>query len=253
MLRPIPAVTALALLAIPPVIAQPGFTTYLIAFTMEAGAPALGSALQELRKSHAAHVDTLWKEGLLVASGPIEDKSAFRDVLIFTGDRRELVEKRMDDAPLVKAGVLQVALGPWVAPLGIGDEYRKRAAGGPGVADQLRTYQLVMLKSVLGTRLAQEEQRGLLLHMDAMAKVGQLAIAGPVLEGSDLAWIFVFTTGADETDALMAANPAVKGGKMTAERHPWRVADGVLPPGFKVPLAARHDIAHARAGRVARD
>jgi hypothetical protein len=57
-----------------------------------------------------------------------------------------------------------------------------------------------------------------------------------VLEGSDLVWIFVFSANAQETDALMEANPAVKAGKMIAERHPWTVPEGVLPPGFKVPL-----------------
>ena len=135
-------------------------------------------------------------------------------MLIFGGDQRELIERRVADAPLVKAGILQAAIGPWVAPIGIGDEYRKRAAANPGVPDKMRTYQLVMLKTVLGARMAAEEQRALLLQIDAMAKGGQLAAAGPVLEGSDLAWIFVFTSNAEETDALTASNPAVKGGKM---------------------------------------
>jgi uncharacterized protein YciI len=228
--------TALAWLVFSPARAQPGFTTYLIAFMTQATGQTSAADLQELRKSHAAYLDAMWKEGLLVASGPIDDKSDLRGVLIFAGDQRELIERRVAGAPLVKAGILQVALGPWVAPLGIGDEHKKRAAANPGLPDKMRTYQLVMFKTVLGARMAPDEQRGLLLQMDAMAKGGKLAVAGPVLEGSDLAWVFVFTADAEETDALMASNPAVKAGKMLAERHPWMVPEGVLPPGFKVPL-----------------
>ena len=96
----------------------------------------------------------------------------------------------------MKAGVVQAALGPWIAPIGIGDEHRKRVAANPGVPAKMRTYQLVMLKTALGTRMAPDEQRELIGQMDAMAKAGKLAIAGPVLEGSDLAWVFVFAADA---------------------------------------------------------
>jgi hypothetical protein len=92
-----------------------------------------------------------------------------------------------------------------------------------------------MLKTTLGKLMEPDDQRGLIGQMDAMAKAGKLAIAGPVLEGSDLAWVFVFDADAEETDALTGANPAVKSGKLRAERHPWMVPDGVLPAGFQVP------------------
>jgi hypothetical protein len=177
----------------------------------------------------------MWQEGLLVASGAVGDNSDLAAVLIFAGDQHELIDRRLAEAPLVKAGFVQAALGPWIAPVGIGDEYRKRVAANPGVPATMRTYQLVMLKAALGKLMEPEDQRGLIGQMDAMAKAGKLAIAGPVLEGSDLAWVFVFDADAEETDALTAANPAVKAGKMRAERHPWMVPDGVIPAGFQVP------------------
>ena len=239
MLKRMLAATAFVLLVILPAPAQvpPGFSIYLIGFlTQGTGQLPAGASMQELQKSHLAHLDAMWKEGLLVASGPIADKGELRGVVIFGGDQRELIARRVADDPLVKAGFLQIALGPWIAPTGIGDEYKKWAAANPGAPDKMRTYQLVMLKAALGQRMMPEEQRGLILQMDAMAKGGKLALAGPVLEGSDLAWIFVFAADAEETDALMASNPAVKAGKMLAERHPWMVAEGVLPAGFKVPM-----------------
>jgi uncharacterized protein YciI len=179
----------------------------------------------------------MWNEGLLLASGPISDKGDLRGVVIFRGDDRAAVDKRMADDPMIKARLLDVALGPWIGPSGIGDEYRKWAAANPGAPDKMRTYQLVLLKSVLGARrITQDEQRDHLLNMDAMARAGKLAVAGPVLEGSDLAGVFVFTVDAEEADRLAASDPAVKAGKMTTERHPWMVAEGVLPNGFKVPV-----------------
>lgn len=227
---------ALALLALWPGRAQPGFTTYQIAFMTEApGHTKAGGNLQELRTSHDAYLGAMWKEGLLVAAGAVDDKSDLKGVLIFAGDQRELIERRVAEAPLVKAGIVEAALGPWIAPIGIGDDHRKSVKANPDVAAKMRTYQLVMLKTALGMLMEPEDHRGLIGQMEAMAQAGKLAIAGPVLEGSDLAWVFVFAADAEETDALTASNPAVKAGKMLAERHPWTVPDGVLPAGFKVP------------------
>jgi uncharacterized protein YciI len=216
----------------------PGFSTYFIGFLTRGAGPApAGTTTAALQKAHLANLTAMWNEGLLLASGPISDKGDLRGVVIFRGDDRAAVDKRMADDPMIKARLLDVALGPWIGPSGIGDEYRKWAAANPGAPDKMRTYQLVLLKSVLGARrITQDEQRDHLLNMDAMARAGKLAVAGPVLEGSDLAGVFVFTVDAEEADRLAASDPAVKAGKMTTERHPWMVAEGVLPNGFKVPV-----------------
>ena len=101
----------------------------------------------------------------------------------------------------------------------------------------MRTYQLVLLKTVWSApRVTPEEQRAFMQQVDQAVKAGKLSVAGPVSEGSDLAWVFVFTADAAEADALAASIPFVRAGKMLAERHPWMVADGVLPTDFKVPV-----------------
>ena len=67
----------------------PGFTTYLIGFMMRAeGRLPDGVTLPQLQKAHLANLDAMWKEGLLVASGPIADKGDLRGVVIFRGDQR---------------------------------------------------------------------------------------------------------------------------------------------------------------------
>lgn len=218
--------------------AQPGFTTYLMGFLIRAPeAPSSGDTAPDLQAAHLAHLDAMWKDGLLLASGPIADASDLRRTLIFRGDDRQAIERRIADDPMVKAGHMRVELGPWIGPIGVGDEYRKRTATGTAGPDKALPYQLVLMRTVwTAGRLAQDEQLAHLRHMDAMAKAGKLAVAGPVLEGSDLAWVLVFLAAADEVDALVAEAPTVKTGKLIAERHPWMVAEGVFPAGFKVPL-----------------
>jgi len=215
-----------------------GFTTYLIGFMTQAeGRLPDGSTQPQLQKAHVANLDAMWKEGLLVASGPIGDTGDLRGVVIFRGDRRAAVEARVAEDPLVKAGFLQVSMGPWLAPVGIGDEYKKWAATNPSVLDRMRTYQLVLLKTIWGAaRLTEDEQRTFVQQIDQTVKAGKLAVAGPVSEGSDLAWVLVFTADAAEADALAASISFVRAGKMLAARHPWMVAEGVLAAGFKVPV-----------------
>ena len=216
----------------------PGFSTYIVGLMYRsAGEVPAGATAEGLQKAHIANLNTMWEEGLLLASGPIGDNGALRGVLIFRGDDRARVERRVADDPLVKAGRLRVTLKPWMGPADIGAEYKKWAADNPGAADKMRTYQLVLMKPApTAAPMTPAEQLAHLQNMDAMVKAGHLMVAGPVLEPGDLAGIFVFNTEAAEADKLAASDPAVISKKMTIERHPWMVAEQVLPKGFKVPL-----------------
>ena len=229
-----------ALLAQPALAAQetpPGFSKYVVGL-MTRGSAELppGANAQELQKGHLANLNKLWEEGLLLASGPITDSGDLRGLLILRGDAGAAFEARMAEDPLVKAGRLKVTLKPWMGPSGIGDGYRKWAAANPGAPDKMRTYQLVLLKRGGRGALTADDQRAHLVSMDAMAKSGALITAGPFLEPGDLAGLFFFSVGPGEADALAAADPAVKSGKFAVERHPWLVAEGVMPASFQVPV-----------------
>ena len=216
----------------------PGFHNYLLGLMYRGdGAVPAGETAAGLQKAHLANLTRMWDEGLLLASGPIADKGDLRGVLIFRGDDRAAVEGRLGDDPLVKAGRLRVTLKPWMGPADIGVEYKKWAAANAGAPDKMRTYQLVLMRPApTAGPMTPDEQLAHLKHMDAMVKAGQLVTAGPILEPGDLAGIFVFDTDAAQADTLVAADPAVVSKKMVVERHPWMVAEQVLPKGFKVPL-----------------
>jgi uncharacterized protein YciI len=216
----------------------PGFQTYLLALLTRGDGVTPGDKNgPELQKGHLANLTRMWEEGLLLASGPIGDSGALRGVLVFRGEDRAAVEGRLADDPLVKAKRLRVTLKPWMAPEGIGLEYKKWAAANPGAPDPMRTYQLVLLRPApTAAPMTPPEQLAHLTHMDAMVKSGHLICAGPVLEPGDLAGLFIFDTDATEAEKLVSQDPAITSKKMVAEQHPWMVAERVLPKGFKVPL-----------------
>jgi uncharacterized protein YciI len=217
--------------------APPGFTNYLVGFLSRGtGELPAGATAQDLQKAHLANLTRMWEEGLLLASGPIADGGDLRGLVILRGDARATIDARFADDPLIKAGRLKVTLKAWSGPAGIGDDYRKWAAANPGAPDSMRTYQLVLLKAGTNGAMTAAEQRAHLVNMDAMAKSGALISAGPILEPGDLAGLFIFAVGAAEADRLAASDPAVTSGKLILERHPWMVAERVLPAAFKVPL-----------------
>lgn len=215
-----------------------GFDTYLLGLMYRGtGEVPAGETAENLQKGHLANLDAMWEDGMLLASGPIGDKGSLRGVLIFRGGDRAEVERRVANDPLIKANRLRLVMTPWMGPEGIGAEYRKWAAANPGAPDKMRTYQLILMRPApTAAPLSPPEQLAHLTHMDARVKAGHLVLAGPVLEPGDLAGIFVFDTDAAQADTLAASDPAVTSKKMVVERHPWMVAEHVLPKGFKVPL-----------------
>jgi uncharacterized protein YciI len=61
-----------------------------------------------------------------------------------------------------------------------------------------------------------------LKNIGRMAKEGKLAVAGPFLDNTDLAGVYIFNvTTIEEAKALTAADPAVKAGVFDIELHPW--------------------------------
>jgi uncharacterized protein YciI len=78
---------------------------------------------------------------------------------------------------------------------------------------------------------AAQIQAGHLAHIDAMAKAGQVAIAGPMGDDGDLRGILVFTVSSkEEAEKLEAEDPAVKAGRLIMEVHPWWAMKGSRLP-----------------------
>ena len=73
-------------------------------------------------------------------------------------------------------------------------------------------------------------------NINRIAAAGKLAVAGPFEDGGDMRGIFIFKdTTMEEAKALVAADPAVKSGRLVLELHPWFAGAGLrvnAPKGF---------------------
>ncbi len=79
-------------------------------------------------------------------------------------------------------------------------------------------------------------QEGHMANIHKMADAGKLTVAGPFTDDADLRGMFIFhNTTIEEARTLVAADPAVKAGRLIFELHPWFAAAGLranAPKGF---------------------
>lgn len=116
----------------------------------------------------------------------------------------------------------------------------RRCAGSPkkqGEMDmsQMKTYYMALLKKgpYQPTEKAEVNsiQRGHMAHIRQMAADGKLLMAGPFLDNGELRGVFIFDVASrEEAQALTAADPAVKAGKLIMELHPWMSQRGTTLP-----------------------
>jgi uncharacterized protein YciI len=129
---------------------------------------------------------------------------------------------------------LRVEVHPWWGPKDIGAGYAARMHADPKANPSMHTYQLAFLRR--GPKWTAEESPALaalqeqhMAHIRKMGDSGKLVAAGPFLDDSDMAGIFIFDATADEAKALAAQDPKVQAGRLALEFYGWMAAEGVLP------------------------
>ncbi len=97
---------------------------------------------------------------------------------------------------------------------------------------QMKQYFFVMLKR--GPNRTQDEatvkqlQEGHMAHLNKMAEMGKLNIAGPFGDDGDWRGILIFKTETlEEAENLVKQDPMVKIGRLAYEIHPWWSQKGV--------------------------
>ncbi|HWJ91194.1 MAG TPA: YciI family protein [Flavisolibacter sp.] len=100
----------------------------------------------------------------------------------------------------------------------------------------MKQYVMVFLKAgpVKVTDSAQRNQllQGHLQNIMRLAKEGKLLVAGPFLDKTDIAGIFIFDVRTiDEARTVVNTDPAVRAGMFDVELHPWYASAALMQVG----------------------
>jgi uncharacterized protein YciI len=90
----------------------------------------------------------------------------------------------------------------------------------------MRHYVMAFLKAGPNKTMDSAQKSQVLMahlkNIGRLAKEGKLVVAGPFLDGGNLAGIYVFNvTTVEEARTLTETDPAVKAGMFDMELHPW--------------------------------
>lgn len=139
---------------------------------------------------------------------------------------RLLVSLALASAACAAHGHPAAAPAPTAAPAPA-DGYDPALAARLG-ADELGMHPYVMALLKAGPNRDQppaEAQALMAAHLaniERMAAAGTLVLAGPFLDDSELAGVYVFDVRTvEEAAALTATDPAIKAGRLVMELHPW--------------------------------
>jgi len=219
-----------------------GMDTYLFGIVRTGHvAPAPAAEAKTLQEGHLRNMERMADEGLLVGAGPLRDAGDYRGIFIFKADRREDVEKRVQDDPLIRSGRLVLELLPWWGPEKIGERYFAAKRHDPVAPDRMVAYQLAFLKAGPNRKPDVDPetgkiQAGHMAHIQKMAEAGQLVAAGPFLEEGTLRGVFVFKLDSvQQAREIASQDPAVQAGRLVLETFEWFVAEGVLPQPAPAP------------------
>jgi uncharacterized protein YciI len=232
MLKTTAAVLAAAWLAAgafgPAVAAQEKMVTFYLCLLVTPQSPAEPPAdPAQLQLDHLSHLKEVMAGGKGVIAGPVAGQGRLRGILVLRVGSMEEARAVADSDPAVKAGQLAIEIHPWFAADGI-----MKPVFNPA---DLSTYYFGFLKkgpkwTSERTPETQKIQEGHMAHLNESGRSGKLVIAGPLSDGGDIRGILVYKTATiEEANAIAAADPAVKAGRLAVEMHTWYVSKGALP------------------------
>lgn len=90
----------------------------------------------------------------------------------------------------------------------------------------MRSYVIAFLKAGPNrdqdSAAAVELQKAHRANIRRLADEGKLAVAGPFLDGGEMAGLFIFNVATvEEAKALTESDPAIQAGRLVMELHPW--------------------------------
>ena len=186
-----------------------------------------------IQAGHMANIVRMAKLGALVAAGPFEENTELRGVFVFepgTGGFDTLLA----GDPAIASGRLECRLSTWVAPPGIGVDYRRRRESGETTRDSMVTFSWVMLhrgarydsratpavEKLIGRHHAYTEQ---------LRASGRIVYAGAIEGTGDLRGVLLMRGDSASVARAVRDDPAVRAARFAPRILRWWTAWGTIP------------------------
>lgn len=184
-----------------------------------------------VQAGHMANIRRMAAHGALLSAGPFEDGGELRGVFVFRSGDDDL-DSLMSGDPAISSQRLVCEVHDWIAPPGLGDDYRARAA--QGGRDSMITLGMVLLRR--GPRYDSNPSPGVLKlierqnrYSEKLKAAGHLIFAGAIQGTGDLRGILLFKGDKRSVERLMKADPAVRAGRLAPQVLTWWTAFGTIP------------------------
>ena len=243
--RPLPATVLLALLAgaTPGLAADgsapPGHVRYQLGLLVRGPAwtAERNARTDSIQAGHMANIGRMAEHGALLAAGPFERGNELRGIFVFRpGD--DPLDSLMAGDPAIASQRLVVERHPWIAPAGLGEDYRRRAAErrlrGEAAKDSMVNFGWVLLKrgprydATPSPRVKKLLERHVAWSEKLRAR-GDLVFAGAIEGTGDLRGVLVLRGDSASVAKAVAEDPAVQAGRFTPRVLRWWTAFGVVP------------------------
>ena len=199
--------------------------------------PERSARTDSIQAGHMANIGRMAKSGALIAAGPFENGGELRGAFVFAPGATGL-DSLMAGDPAIASRRLVCRLYPWLAPPGLGDDYRRRAEArgnlGDGHPDSMLTFGWVMLHrgprydssptpAVLKLLASQRD------YTERLRADGTLLFAGSIDGAGELRGVLVMQGDSATVARAVIADPAVRAGRFTPRILRWWTAWGTIP------------------------
>ena len=195
--------------------------------------PETNAHTDSIQAGHMANIVRMAAQGALVAAGPFERAGDLRGLFVFAPDADSL-EGLLAADPAIASGRLECRLFTWVAPPGLGEEYRQRRREDPSANDSMVTFGWVMLHRgpKYDSRPTPAVEKLIKEHFEYTEKLrasGALVYAGAIEGTGDLRGVLVMHGDSAAIARAVKADPAVRAGRFAPSILRWWTAWGTIP------------------------
>jgi uncharacterized protein YciI len=199
--------------------------------------PERSAHIDSIQAAHLANIGRMAARGALVAAGPFVGDGDLRGLVVFAPDAESLADLLAGD-PAIASGRLVCRLFTWVAPPGLGEEYRQRAAAlgrtGEGLPDSMVSFGWVLLTrgKKYDSRPTPAVEKLIKQHFEYTQQLtasGQLVYAGAIEGTGDLRGVLVMQGDSAAIARAVKDDPAVRAGRFAPSILRWWTAWGTIP------------------------